>query len=344
MPTSSSISTNELFSFLKYLQTHLKRHSVDELLQKYIKTTPHKKLFYLKGLDHIHNGGSLSGFIQQEKGLPPYLSGILQAAEESGDLAGGLKQILDFHRHAKTIRSKIFSASLYPAIILLISFFIFLFFVLWFVPVMAENFSELNVVLSTNMQILLNLNYFLKNHYSALLLSCGFIGGTLWISRKNIQHGTPDLLSKLPLFNHIIYAWERYQFYIGLKYTYARKKELISALIGVKSALSTPVFKSELNKLILQLNEGKSLTAALPGTLFYKAPIHQIIQMNEENGMLTESLEEIEDYLNNRYNKGYELISKLIEPALILIVGLMVLFFIIVFMEPLNSLITKMNF
>jgi len=336
----------EKANLCRYLATMLSAGlSLPEAIDVFAHDTSNKKLkdILSTAYSQLQQGKNLSTALEQyPKVFDPIIISLIRAGELSGTLTQSLEYLAKFLYDEYKLKQKVKSALMYPVIILLAMGgvgFILLFFVM---PKMAPIFLSLKVSLPFYTQIILRFGMFV-NQYALFVIPASFILSILFLFALMTPPGR-----KLVLFTvSLIPAIKRLLNYLDLSRFCRILGTLLSSGVPINQAmqivtdsLSQAKYKKAVSPFHLELQKGVSLAELMRGhpKLFPQITV-RMIAAGEKTGsietMLTDSASyydnEIEDILNNFAN--------IIEPILLLLVGLGVGVMVVSVIGPIYSLV-----
>ena len=301
-------------------------------------------------INYIKEGSTLWQAFEKTKLLPDYVISLVKIGEESGKLPENLKIVVINQQKQQALKSKIQSALFYPVFVLSLTLIIGLG-IAWFIlPKLALVFSSLRLKLPLITQILISIGLFLGKYgiivvplIVLLLIATVYL---IFINKKSKFIGE-NILFNLPIFRSLIQSVEisRMGFLLGT---------LLSAGIPITEAFSSlaqATTSSLYQKLYVHMQqkvtEGNSVEASLK--LFKNvhnlipAPTQQIILSAEQSGKLPDVLLNIGENYDGRTENLTKNLTVMLEPFLLIIVWLGVLFVAIGVILPIYSLIGELN-
>lgn len=303
-----------------------------------------------------------------EKDLGPYFLGMVEAGEKSGLLDKNLRQLAISLERLSKIQAKVKSSLTYPFLIiffaLLVSFIVFQF----VLPQIFIVIKDLNVPLPLITQILIYITDFMKTPYFYILLIATLVGGFIFynnFSRTKQGKIILDVLKiKIPIFGRIIKSYLVVTFFSTLSSLLSTGTPLAKSLEITKKVIGNYIFEKIIDYCIIKISEGITL-----GDIFFKfikgqynpkttilteedkeiisiirdifdPMARQMVSIGDETGKVEEVLRKYADFQEEQLNRTIETISTIIEPLLIVFVGIFVGIILLAVMIPLYSLIT----
>jgi len=285
-------------------------------------------------LEDIHSniikGLSLSGAMEIRKDFfPAYIVSMVRAGEESGTLDLVLKNLSEFLEKEKELRDKVTSSLIYPAFMISVSF-ILIFFVFVFVfPRITTIFQEQKIPLPMITKLFMGISSLLFNYWYVLILFfvAAFFGIKLLYSKKRRE--VSKFLYEMP--------------FRGLRNLYiSRLSRTLSLLLGggvpivkaldyAKDASGNQYLSSELERIIDDIKEGKKVSDVAT----FLPPLYlQMVMTGERTGDLVGALYKVSEMSEKEFKKSVDGFLKVLEPSIILIMGVVVGFMVISILLP----------
>lgn len=281
-------------------------------------------LFRLKRA--LDEGAPLSrAVIEQSAVFPPLLAAMIKAGESAGDLVGALRKYVHYREQAEGVKARLVSASLYPALLVVVSSAVVLFLLGFVVPRFALVYEELGDQLPQLSHVLLQLGLFVRSHGVELsmgLVIFGVIGlgvalSTDWRARVR---GVAD---RLPLLSVLVHKGEIGQFHRALGMLLEGGTPLLPA-IEVAAKLSSEANQIKLGAVRHLLHQGQAYSVATRESSFSTPLASRMLQVGEQTGDLARACSNIADYYEAELARTSDWITKLATPALMAIMGLVI--------------------
>jgi type IV pilus assembly protein PilC len=328
----------ELYVLIKSGQPIVK--ALDIILEK----MPIKKGF-TKALKQIKNdveqGLSLSEALEKYPDFFPtlYIANI-KAGEKGGNLAERLKDYQVYMKKVEELRRKMVSSSIYPAIILCVIIFAVIFMFTYVIPNFSKIYLDSNVQLPYLTRVLLFITDVFRK--SIFLIIGAIIALVLWYNRYSKTYKGRLLIDKYKL--KIPFVSEIYRNYLISNFARTLSAilkggiPLVIALKTIAGVATNEFFSNELKKVIRMVEEGNSLSSSLETTGFFPPISLRLIKAGEGTGALWEMLDEVAEYYDNLVVDSLIIISNVIEPALMVVMGLMVAIIVVAMYLPIFNL------
>lgn len=276
----------------------------------------------------VQAGESLSAAIEkQPKIAPDYASKIIASAEESGELAPGLERIADRIEFWAEIKKRIISSMIYPAIVLVVAIVVDAVLMLYFVPSFERLIGQSGKPVPAITQKLFNISNFLQdNGLIILLVILLSIAGLIFTFTQEKGRRFLELVFlNVPILGKVAIAAVMAQF-AGMMSVMLNSGLSLVRSIGLvtestKFRLYHDIFANAAERIVA----GEPLYQALAEPIIPKTPIG-VIAAGEESGSLVHAFTELETFYTKQLGDLVGLISALLGPMLIILVGGVVAF------------------
>lgn len=305
-----------------------------------------KKVLYSM-LSSVENGSSLSQTMQDHNFLPDFLISLIRIGEESGNLADKIKRTVITLDKDQRRRGQLKSALFYPVFVLVLMVILGVGVATFVLPRIGQVFSNMNVKLPLMTKILIQMGNFMGTYWY-ILIPVIFGTMTLIIFILFIIPATKKsgqwLLFHLPVFNDLIVKTEVSRFSYNLSMLLNSGIPITKALLSLSKIHDYYMYKNYTQLLANNIQSGKSFHNIFEAdkkrtNSLFPFAAQEIITAGEESGKLTEVL----DQLGERYEQESEQIAKniavLLEPALLIVVWIGVIFLAVAILLPIYSLV-----
>jgi type IV pilus assembly protein PilC len=288
----------------------------------------------------VKTGEALSSAFEAQSGFPVMYTTTLLAGERSGNLQEVLERYVSFQRISLSFRKKLIASLIYPSVLLtLVSGLMFFMFAV-VVPQFAVLYDQMGSKLPAMTMDLLAFGKWLNHN----LLWIGLIalGTAAGVYRFAITERGKDFIDgvrvRLPIFGKI---WLKYQvalFARTLSTLLTGGLPLVPSLeTAARSISSRRVSKSVLSS-ISTVREGKSLAESLTNTGVFPDLAAEMITVGEQTGALPQMLNSVAEFFEEDVATALTASLALIEPAILIVMGVVVVFILISLYLPIFSL------
>lgn len=277
--------------------------------------------------EDVRGGAALSAAMEAQSGVfSRFYLNMIRAGEAGGALDVVLQRLSEFMERSKELRETVKSALIYPAILVGVAVLSVAVLLVWVVPQFTQMFEESGKALPLPTQIVIAAGNTVQGYWWAIIL--GAIGIYSWFSRQLQQPETRYQWDKrflaLPLVGDLVAKLEVARFARTLGTLVGNGVTLLTALSITRETLNNTVMAEGLDTVTTQLKEGQGLGKPLMETgLFPKLAVHMVM-VGEETGKLQEMLIRIADVYDREVQNAVKRMLALMEPALILGLGLVI--------------------
>ena len=275
----------------------------------------------------VRGGAALSAAMEAQTGVfSRFYLNMIRAGEAGGALDVVLQRLSEFMERSKELRETVKSALIYPAILIGVAVLSIAVLLVWVVPQFTQMFEESGKALPLPTQIVIAAGDIVQHYWWVLIL--GAIGIYSWFAGQLRQAETRYRWDKrflaLPLVGDLVAKLEVARFARTLGTLVGNGVTLLTALSIAKETLSNTVISASLGIVANQLKEGQGLGKPLMETgLFPKLAVHMVM-VGEETGRLQEMLIRIADVYDREVQNAVKRMLALMEPVLILGLGLVI--------------------
>jgi type IV pilus assembly protein PilC len=325
--------------FLTLIRAGLPILSSIELLARRQKL-PHFRAQLEDVATRVKNGESISESFEAQGGFPIVYTTTLLAGERSGNLEEVLQRYLDFQRVSLTFRKKLTASLIYPSVLVVMVVGLFTFLITFVVPRFAELYEQLGTKLPAITSFLLALGQGAQS-YGLYFVAAVAIAIFLLIRWMKTDAGA-TLVDKvrigLPLIGSV---WLKYQ--VGL---FARTlSTLLKGGLPLVPSLETAaksIDSKQISKAVFtsveSVREGKGLSLSLEKTKVFPELAVEMIEVGESTGALPQMLNSVAEFFEEDVQTNLTAAMSLIEPAILIIMGVVVVTILIALYLPIFSL------
>ena len=275
----------------------------------------------------IKQGATLADAVEQQgKVFSRFYVNLLRAGESSGTLEVVLERLAEQLESSKEVRDALTSALIYPAILVFVAVTSILILLAYVVPQFTEMFDGVGQVLPLSTRITIAVGEVIQK-YGWLLFATGAM--SVWTIRRQLQSDSGAYkwhkrLLNLPIAGSIIVKMEVARFSRTLSILLHNGVPLLKALSIVKETMSNRVLAAGIERVAGSLREGQSLAKPLAeSTDFPPFAIH-MIGVGEQTGNLQEILTQVADTYDRDTQTTIKRALALLEPMLILVLGVII--------------------
>ena len=264
---------------------------------------------------------------------------VVEAGEVSGQISRVLLSLSDFYKQQDKLTKLIRNVCIYPGFLLGLAFLTFIFFSVKLVPSFAELYRSLGVKETPLLQILLSISVLLQNHAVALSSVCLAGGKVLLLQRAKIL----SLLMRFPGIRFMRHSFLEIRFARLLALMVFSGIAFPEAVLRASVTLTDASMKNNAKKFSENVLRGVGITEAAmqSGNLFSQTGL-EFLSIGESSGNLPDMLTEFADIQEQELFSRLRDLKAVLEPALVVVIAVMVFAVMAVMLSPLFDLMTRM--
>jgi type IV pilus assembly protein PilC len=289
--------------------------------------------------DRVREGKSLSEAVAEAGAFSKVYSTAILAGEKSGNLPGVLDYYIAYQRVSTGVRKKILATLVYPVLLISVAIIIVAYLVTAVIPKFALLYRDLSVELPAPTRVLIALTVDYRYEFLgaiALLVMAG-IGVFLWSRTEEGGTAFDRFKFRLPVVGDTLLKFQVAQFSRTLATLLTGGTPLVAGLQTATDAVTSKLLRSTVAQATQRVREGESLHAALA----YKNVVPEIaldmIEVGESSGALSPMLTSVAEFYEEEVNLRLSALVSIIEPVLLIFMGLLVAFILISLYLPIFS-------
>lgn len=291
-------------------------------------------------MSSLQEGQRFSAALRAQSGIfPPLFIGIVEAAESTGELPAALERYLDYSQRMQTVRQRVVSASIYPAILLVVGGLVALFLMGWVVPRFATVYQSTGRALPWGSQLLLDWGRFAGQNTGllailvvAVLLSLGW-----WVQSVARKADWSRVASWVPGVAGWLELLTLSRVFLTLSLLLRGGLPIQQALALAGSVLP-PGRRHRVEQASGRIAEGQPLSLALEECGLSTAISLRFLRAGERSGQVAEMLHRAALYHDAETSRWVERFSKTFEPLLMAAIGLVIGVIVLLLYMPIFDL------
>jgi type IV pilus assembly protein PilC len=295
--------------------------------------------------ERIKTGGSFHEALEQHhKVFSELFIAMTKAGEESGTMADSLKAVARQMDRSFTLQKKVKGAMIYPCIILSAILVIGVLMLMFVVPTLSATFASLGVKLPIATQIIVGLSDFMANNVLiVLILLAAFFGGVMAFTRS--KFGAAIILQtalRVPVIGDLVRETMGARAARALSSLLSSGVEMLTAITIAGEVVGKNVFGAVLTEAEINVRKGEQLSETFNRyPKLFPAFFTDMILVGEETGKVADMLGQVAEYYETDVEDRTKDLSTIIEPILMLLIGVFVGIFAISMIAPIYSLSDK---
>src|SRR4051794_9084994 len=298
--------------------------------------------------DEVEGGGTLSdAMAQYPKAFDKLYVNMINAGEAGGVLDLILSRFADFMEKAAKLKKKVIGAMIYPIVVISIAVGIVSMIMIFVIPKFEDIFRDFGTKLPTVTVVLLNISRWFANQYGwAYVLAFPFVFISLIKLAKMSEGGkyaVDAIKLKIPILGGILGKTAIARFTGTLGTLISAGVPILDALNITKETCGNEVYSRALAKVHDAIREGESMADPLRATKVCDAIVVNMVDVGEETGDLDKMLMKIADNYDNDVDVLVGSLISILEPVMVVILGLIVGFIVVALFAPMISLIQAVS-
>jgi type IV pilus assembly protein PilC len=290
--------------------------------------------------EDVRRGTLLSEAFRQQGIFPKIYVTSVMAGEKSGSLVEVLERFITYQKLAIGVRKKVLVSLMYPSVLIVLVILLMVFLVTYVVPSFAALYTSMSAQLPTITLYLIAIGTTARAYvlvYAAALFGLG--GLFYWWSRKEAAREKIDRIKiKVPVFGDIWIKYQVAQFARVLSTLLTGGIPLMQGLDTAADSLGTPLLRKTLEGAGKMVREGQTLSSSLAATGVFPALAVDMVEVGESTGALPAMLTSVAEFYEDDVNTKMTAVLSLIEPAIMIFMGIFVAFVLIALYLPIFSL------
>jgi len=288
------------------------------------------------------NGGTAfaTALAQHPREFAPTYCAVVGAGEHSGNLGLVLERLADDLEQSQALKSQLIGAALYPAIVTLVAITIVMFLLGYVVPQVAEVFAGSKRALPLLTVIMLGIGNFVRNQGWLMLIAIIFIVGCsrlAWAS-ASFRERFDAMWLTLPILGKLSRGYNAARFAGTLSMLAAAGVPILKALQAAADTLSNRAMRTDALDALVLVREGAPLASALAQKKRFPGILSMFARLGEQTGQLPVMLERAAKQLSTEVQRRAMQLATLLEPLLIVAMGLVVMLIVLAVLLPIIQL------
>jgi type IV pilus assembly protein PilC len=291
----------------------------------------------------IKHGNNLSSSLSKyPKVFSKIFTAMVKAGEESGSLSESLKVVSTQMEKTYLLKRKIRGALMYPGIILTAMIIIGILMLIYVVPTLTATFKELEIDLPASTRALILISDFLKDHTFIFLFGIFAIVGGLyaWSQDPKGKRSLDYIFLHIPLISNLVRETNSARTARTLSSLLSSGIEVVNALEITKDVVKNSYYKEVLSKAENKIQKGVSLSKIFEEESdIYPIFVSEMVSVGEETGKLSDMFQRVAIFYEEDIDQKTKNMSTIIEPFLMIFIGVVVGFFALSMITPTYSLV-----
>jgi type IV pilus assembly protein PilC len=278
--------------------------------------------------EDVEAGTNLSSTLKKHPGhFNRLYTSLISVGEESGTLDVLMNKIASYLEKMEAIKAKIRSAMFYPALVIIVAVVIVSILLIVVIPEFESLFSDYGSDLPSLTQWVVDLSHTFQQYWFWIFLGLMVFSTFLVFSYKRstkMQHTLDRIILHIPVFGPIIRKAIIARVSRTLATMFGAGIPLVDALETVAKAAGNRVYTRGLLEVRRDVSTGRNLEGSMSDTGLFPGMMLQMVSTGEEAGELERMLDKVAEFFENEVDNAIAIIASLVEPFLIIILGIIV--------------------
>jgi len=323
------IKTSEIINFNRELYTLLKSGlpllKSFYLIQSKIQN-PFLSLIIEKIILKIEKGESFSESVKEFSDVFGNLySPVLSSGEKSGELATVIKSYNSSLKKVYNLQKRIKKALIYPSFIAVFSIFVFIFILTYIIPRFATFYENFDAQLPLITRTSISVGNFMKNNL--IIVALALVAIIIAIKKIKEIEFIRDFFDRFKLklpFGYLVKDFYITVYSRGLSLLIKGGVEIVKSLNISITSVKNKFLHEKISSVTKKIIEGENLSDAFESTGVFPPTYVEIVKVGENSGALAEMISDATDYLEEKIEETIDSLISLLEPAIIIVMGVLV--------------------
>ncbi|HYF82818.1 MAG TPA: type II secretion system F family protein [Clostridia bacterium] len=296
--------------------------------------------------EDLQKGRTLSQSLRAREGVfPELLVSMIEAGELSGTLDSTMGRMAVHYEKESWITQKVKAAMTYPMVLLSVSVLMVIFMVYFILPNFITLIDTSNGDIPALTKAVMNATEFARTKWYIILgVLIAVVAAFKYITaRGNGRRAYHRMLLRVPVLGKVIRRIVASKFTRTLGILLASGISLLSSLESVRNVVGNAIAEEAICNALTAVKNGEGLAAPLEATPIFDTMVVKMIQIGEETGSLDEMLIKTADFFDSEVEAGLTQLMLLIEPIMLVLMGVIVGTIVIAMLLPMYSMLNNIG-
>ncbi len=309
-----------------------------DMLQSKADNSKTKKIFR-NIYEEVQKGNSLSDAMKLQRGaFPDLLMNMIMAGELGGTLDKSLSRMSEHYEKEAKLANKIKSASIYPIVLGVVAVTVVLLLVVFVLPSITSMFDPKDMPAST--RIMLGISDFILDNWIAILaIVVGLAVATrLSLKVRSVRVQFDKFKIFMPVIGKLVQTIYSARCARAFASLYSSGVQTLDMIETTSKVLGNAYLEDMFREVMTSVSQGDLISRAIANTGAFDPMLSSMIYIGEESGSLGELLNSTADYFDNEADSAIQRMVSMIEPAMIIVLGIVVGFIVLSIIQPIFSM------
>ncbi len=276
--------------------------------------------------ENVQKGESFSSALEKHAGtFPQFLISMVSAGESSGSLDVIMQRMSDHYAKENKMNNTVKSAMTYPIILLFLSVVIVIAMFAFIMPTFAEMFTDPSQIPTLTRGMLAISDFIIDRWYILVGVVIVLVFAVRYALKvPSVRLKFDRFLIKGPAFGKLIVTIYTARFARTMSSLYSSGIPMVECLYRASSILGNSYIDEKFKTVIDEVKQGATLSSSVQRTDIFDSMFCSIIYVGEESGSLDEILTKTSDYYEEESDSAVQRLVSLLEPVMIIVLGVMV--------------------
>lgn len=297
-----------------------------------------KRKIYEKIVYDLVSGEKFSTALEnQEEVFPRLLINMVKASELTGDLPTILDEMAEYYTSIDQTKKQMIAALTYPLVVLIVSFIVVIFCLVYVVPSFVKMYAETESSLPAITVFTMSLSSFFSAHYITIIIILtaiivGFI--TAYQNIKDFRRRVQIIAMKTPVLGKIIIYSEVSMLTRTFSELLNHSVHITDTMAVLSKISNNEVYKEIISNTLDTLSKGGKISESFHGHWAFPVVAYEMLVTGEETGKLGDMMEKVADHYNNLHKNTLTTVKSLLEPITIIFLAVAVGFILLSIVIP----------
>jgi type IV pilus assembly protein PilC len=309
-----------------------------DMLQSKADNAKTKKIFR-NIYEEVQKGNSLSDSMKLQRGaFPDLLLNMIMAGELGGTLDKSLSRMSEHYEKEARLANKIKSASIYPIILGVVAVTVVLLLVMFVLPSITSMFDPKDMPFST--KIMLGASNFLLDNWIAIfaVIIGSVVGIRLALKVRSVRVRFDKFKVFMPVLGKLVQTIYSARCSRAFSSLYSSGVQTLDMIETTSKVLGNAYLEDMFRDVMTSVSQGDLISRAIANTGSFDPMLSSMIYIGEESGSLGELLNSTADYFDNEADSAIQRMVSMIEPAMIIVLGIVIGFIVLSIIQPIFSM------
>lgn len=268
-------------------------------------------------------------------------SHMVKSAEKSGNLADILLKLTEQQRKEYELKGKVKGALIYPAVISVLLVGVILLVVTFVIPRLSSLFTETGTELPWSTRFILALSSFMTTKWYVLVIGIAvFLFALKWVGKtKRGRYIIDGLKLRIPVIGNFISKATVARFAQTFSFLSQAGVPVLEIFDTLRGVMGNAIYADEIDRMSREVENGTPLSTSIRKSKHFPAMVGQLVKVGEQSGDLAGMFKVLGNFFEKEVDSMAKNLSTLLEPIIMIIMGVVIGFILIAVLQPIYGLI-----